>query len=240
MMAFGGDANVRLFHAHVNVLGWITLTVLGTLLTLWPTVLRTRMAQNAARAARTALPPAVGGLLLFGLGLLLWWPVVIAAGLFLFTTAVLVSAVPVVMAARRRPPSSFAAWSIAAALGWLLGALAVDAVSLLRADGPGSAVAGFGIVLAPLLVGFVAQVLVGSLAYLLPTVLGGGPALVRARTAEMERHWSQRVVMANLALLVFVLPVDSNVRITTSVLVLAALVQFLAAAARTLRVDRRP
>src|SRR5690606_34363868 len=26
-----------LFHAHVNLLGWVTLTVLGTVLTLWPT-----------------------------------------------------------------------------------------------------------------------------------------------------------------------------------------------------------
>ena len=28
-------------HVHANVLGWIGLTVLGTLFTLWPTVLRT-------------------------------------------------------------------------------------------------------------------------------------------------------------------------------------------------------
>src|SRR5699024_11029284 len=31
-------------HVLVNVLGWVGLTVLGTLVTLWPTMLRTRIA----------------------------------------------------------------------------------------------------------------------------------------------------------------------------------------------------
>ena len=39
---------VRLAHASVNVLGWMGLTVLGTLVTLWPTMLRTRIAPGAA------------------------------------------------------------------------------------------------------------------------------------------------------------------------------------------------
>ena len=46
-------------HASVNVLGWIGITALGTLVTLWPTMLRTRIAgrrragrgPGAARAA---------------------------------------------------------------------------------------------------------------------------------------------------------------------------------------------
>jgi nitrite reductase (NO-forming) len=100
-------------------------------------------------------------------------------------------------------------------------------------------VAGFGGVLVPLLTGFVGQVLIGSLAYLLPMVLGGVPARVRARQAVLDRHWSQRVVMGNTALAVLLLPVGSYVRITTSLLVLAALVQFLVAAVRAVMVDRR-
>ena len=59
-----------LFHAHVNLLGWITLTVLGTVLTLWPTMLRTRMADGAVAAARTALPVAAAGLALLAVGVL--------------------------------------------------------------------------------------------------------------------------------------------------------------------------
>jgi nitrite reductase (NO-forming) len=55
----------------------------------------------------------------------------------------------------------------------------------------------------------------------------------------LDRHWAQRVVMGNTALAVFLLPVGSYVRITTSLLVLAALVQFLVAAVRAVMVDRR-
>lgn len=241
MLVVDDDSRPRLllFHAHINVLGWITLTVLGTLLTLWPTVLRTRMAEGAARAAARALPLAVSGLALLGTGLLAWWPVVAVAGLVLFAAAILVTAVPAVAAARQRPPCSFAAWSIAAAIGWLLVALARDAVALLTAAAPAAAAEGFDAVLLPLLAGFVAQVLLGALAYLLPVALGGGPGPVRENTAVLERHWPQRIAMGNASLAVFLLPVGPYVRIATSLLVLAALVQFLVPAVRVLLAHRR-
>ncbi|HEX5202266.1 hypothetical protein ACFQS1_38835 [Paractinoplanes rhizophilus] len=230
---------VLLLHAHVNLLGWILLTVLGTLLTLWPTVLRTRMDPKALPAARTALPVAVTGLFLIAGGVLAWWPPVAAAGLAVFGTAVLITAVPAARAARHKPPESFAAWSLAAGAGWLLIAVAVDAVVLSTAPGPEAAADRFGMVLIPLLAGAVAQILVGALAYLLPMALGGGPARVRDRTATLDRHWPQRLAMTNAALVVLMLPTGLYIRITTSLLLLAALTQFLLPAARMLLLDRR-
>ena len=57
-------------HALANVLGWVGLTLTGTLLTLWPTMLRTRLDPTAERWTRQALPVltsaiavAVGGAL---------------------------------------------------------------------------------------------------------------------------------------------------------------------------------
>src|SRR5664280_2931884 len=47
---------VILAHVSLNVLGWIGLTIVGTLVTLWPTMLRTRIAAGSERAARRALP----------------------------------------------------------------------------------------------------------------------------------------------------------------------------------------
>jgi len=32
-----GKPRLVLFHAHINLMGWVTLTILGTLVTLWPT-----------------------------------------------------------------------------------------------------------------------------------------------------------------------------------------------------------
>jgi hypothetical protein len=240
-MILDEDAQPRLllFHAHVNLLGWITLTVLGTLVMLWPTVLRTRIVDGAVAAARAALPLALGGLTVLAVGVLAWWPVVAALGLASFATGALVIARPAVRTARVSAPMSFAAWSIAAAGAWLLVALAVDAWSLLGAADPAAAAQRFDAVLVPLLAGFTGQVLIGALAYLLPVVLGGGPAMVRERTARLERHWPQRVAMANAALAVVVAPVPPYVRIGTSLLVLAALLQFLGPVVRVLLTARR-
>jgi hypothetical protein len=229
-----------LFHAHVNLLGWVTLTVLGTVLTLWPTVLRTRMADGAREAASAALPVAGAGLAVLSVGVLAWWPVVAAGGLALVAVAVAVVLRPAVRAARQKPPASFAAWSMAAAVGWLLVALTVDATALLRAGDADAAAGRFGDVLVPLLAGFAAQMLLGALSYLLPVALGGGPAAVRAADAALDRHGPQRVVMANAALAVFLLPVGPYVRITTSLLVVVALVQFLLPAARLVLRRVRP
>ncbi|MEV1145258.1 hypothetical protein AB0I76_16460, partial [Micromonospora sp. NPDC049799] len=137
------------------------------------------------------------------------------------------------------PPNAFAGWSLAAASVWLLAALGTDAATLLSADGPATAADRFDAVLLPLLVGFVAQVLVGALSHLLPMVLGGGPEPVRRRTALLERHGPQRVATANAALVVFVLPTPPFVRITTSLLILVVLVQVLVPAARVLLTARR-
>jgi nitrite reductase (NO-forming) len=225
---------LALFHAYVNTLGWITLTVLGTLLTLWPTVLRTRMAPGAVRAATTGLPLAASGLALLGASVLGWWPLLGAAGLVLFASAVIMTALPAVVAARQRPPSSFAAVSMAAAVGWLMVALGRTTLDLLTATDPGSALERFDGVLLPLLAGFVAQILLGAMAYLLPVVLGNGPGRVKTNTATLERHWAFRVVLANTALVALQLPVGRHIRIAAAVLVLTALVLFLTAAARVM------
>ncbi|MEV0900469.1 hypothetical protein [Actinoplanes sp. NPDC049802] len=228
-----------LFHAHVNLLGWVMLTILGTVLTLWPTVLRTRMADDAIAAARIALPLAVSGLTLLAVAVLAWWPLVTAAGLALIAAAVVRTVIPAVRVGLARPPESFAAWSIAAGAAWLLAALVLDAWTLLTAGGPDEGVDRFGIVLLPLLAGAVAQVLIGSLAYLLPMVLGGGPAVVRERNAALDRNWAQRVAMANAALLAFLLPTGPYARIATSLLLLVALCQFLIPAVTVLLRARR-
>jgi nitrite reductase (NO-forming) len=240
MLAADGDrSRLVLVHAHVNLLGWVGLTVIGTLVTLWPTTLRTRMAEGAAAAASAGLTPAVAGLVLLAVGLAAWWPMIAVAGLVLYAAAAGYILWPALGPARQRPPASFATWSIAASVGWLGVALIRDAWTLLHASTPEAAAAAFSELLIPLLAGFVAQVLIGALSYLLPMALGGGPAAVRERAARLDRHWPQRVAMANLALAIFQLPVGSYVRIITSMLVLVALGQFLLPAARLLLARRR-
>jgi nitrite reductase (NO-forming) len=49
------DGALVLAHAHLNLLGWLGLAIIGTQFMLWPTVLRTRMSQDAPRTARKVL-----------------------------------------------------------------------------------------------------------------------------------------------------------------------------------------
>ncbi|MGI8414763.1 MAG: cupredoxin domain-containing protein [Nakamurella sp.] len=71
-----------------------------------------------------------------------------------------------------------------------------------------------------------AQILLGAMSYLIPVVMGGGPAAVRATNRDLDAGGALRVSLTNLGLLVCVLPVPSLVRVIASVLVLTALASF--------------
>ncbi|MEU6414238.1 hypothetical protein [Microbispora sp. NPDC046933] len=81
-------------HAETNLFGWVAMTVLGTLFTLWPTVLRTRVSPLTRRSSRLALRLAVAGLGLTLPGLLLGSRWVVVAGLAVYLVAVAVALTP--------------------------------------------------------------------------------------------------------------------------------------------------
>ncbi len=55
-------------------------------------------------------------------------------------------------------------------------------------------------------VGFLLQLLLGAMSYLLPQRMGGEPAVVRASNKEFSRFAAARVTAVNLALLIFMMP----------------------------------
>ena len=243
----GVHARVVVAHAMVNLLGWIGLTVVGTLVTLWPTMLRTRIADRAAHAAGRALPIVLAGLAVAAGAALGGSLLLTGAGLLVYLGGLVVLAMPHRAEVRRKAPVAFATSSVLAGLGWLAGSLVALAAGVATADDWAQAADRAGWLTAPLLAGFVAQVLLGALSYLVPVVLGGGPAAVRAPTAVLDRGGPARVVMVNAGLLLCVLPVPSTVRVLSSMLVLGALAAFLpllfgeaVAAARRTRAGRRP
>jgi hypothetical protein len=197
------------------------------------------MAEGAPRATRHALPVLLAGLLGQAVGGLAWWPALLVAGLALTAAGTARVAVPLAATARGRVPRSFPPVSIAAGLCWLLVALGWDAWAVLRAGGPGPAADAFGRLVVPFAVGFVAQVLIGSLAFLLPMVLGGGPARVRERTRRLDRFWAQRVALANLALIGYLAPLPAWARAVALAGLVVALLQFLVPAGVALAVARR-
>ena len=219
-----GDWHGRLLVAHtmINLLGWVGLAILGTLVTLWPTMLRTKMADGAERSSTRALPVLASGLTVVVISPLLdlAWLGVVGVGLYLIGTGFVYR--PIIQAARTKPPHSFPTLSASAALIWLPIALVTLAVKILT-DGWVALAQSYGVVTVMFLVGFALQMLFGALSHLVPVVIGGGPRPLKAGIAEINRLGTWRVVTANIAIALCLVPVPSLVRVVLSVIALIAL-----------------
>ena len=210
------QGRLMLAHQIVNVLGFVGLTVTGTLLTLWPTMLRTRIELAAATRAAggllgmfLAVLGAVAGALI-GSTLLGCAALLAYLGSFAWVAVTLVRVgVHGVRQERRVPLAPFPILSIAAGTGWFAlttagllvmwwrSADAQMATSLVAADVQQLTV--------PFVAGFLLQVLLGAMSHLLPVTLGGGPRATTAALAVMSRGAVLRVVAYNLVVALFVL-----------------------------------
>lgn len=249
----GGGASARLVdalyiaHTTTMLLGFVGITVLGTLTVLWPTMLRTRMEPVAPRWAARGLPVLVAGTALTAASGA-WLPLG-ALGVAVYLLGAASVLVPALRTARRVPPNSYATASTAAAVGWFLASVVLLGIGIVGALADGgaagsgaSAAAGAGHGAAaqaaairqtihglrlPLATGFALQVLIGALSYFTPVMLGGGPAATRATNAILDRAASYRVTAANAGLLIALAPVlTTPVRLAGALLAgaLAALV----------------
>ncbi len=231
LLARGADdawhGRLLVAHTMVNLLGWIGLTVLGTLVTLWPTMLRTRMAPDTEAASRHALPIVLAGLALVVISPLVDQPLLGALGLAGYLAGTLWVGRTLVAAARNRPPSAFPTLSAGAGVLWLPVGLTVMAWSLVSRGSWAAIADNYGALTTIFVVGFALQVLLGALSYLLPVAIGGGPSVLRAGMAQLEKGGMLRVAVTNVGLALTLLPVPSLVRVVLSVLVLAALASFL-------------
>ena len=179
---------VLVAHALTNTLGWVGLTLTGTLLTLWPTMLRTRMDERADRWTRRAFPIFAAALLVAVSGALLGWSWLAAGGVGVYLVGLAFWGRGLWGPVRRRRPSEFAPASVAAGIAWLTIAVAwVGWILASTSDWPRIDDA-FVWPAATLTIGLL-QVLLGASSYLLPSVLGGGPSVVRAGQTWLNRGW---------------------------------------------------
>ncbi|MEU0683432.1 multicopper oxidase domain-containing protein [Streptomyces albogriseolus] len=214
-------AGLRLAHIHVTLLGWIGLPVLGTLFMLWPTVLGVRMKDRTAKVSRWVLWLTGSGLLVAAAALVLGWRRPAAAGLALYAAGAALAVHLLVRTVRgSRPVSAAAAWMLATGTCWLLIAAAVD-LAWLAARPLAEAQAEIDALLPVLLIGFVAQILIGALTYLLPVVLSSGPEDRAAVRALLERGWLPRLATLNTGAALVALPLPGPA--TTTGTLLAAL-----------------
>ena len=213
-------------HTMTNLLGWIGLTVVGTLVTFWPTILRTRMDDRAEGFAKQALPWLIGSGMVVVAGALAGLQHVAVAGLAGYLLALGWWGRVLIAPLRRRPPREFSPASVLAAMIWWVVALVVTGGIVLTTPPSGwSEVTGT--LAAVWAGGFAAQLLTGALSYLLPSVLGGGPRVVRAGAAWFDRFTTFRIVVINGALILFLTPTPPWVKIVSGVLGVASAAAFL-------------
>ena len=207
----GDDWHARFLVAHslTNLLGWVGLTVTGTLVTLWPTVLRTRMDDRADLLARQSLPVLVGSVLVATAGALLDWRWLVVAGLAGYLGGVLWWGRALIRPARVKPPRSFAAASVGAGLVWFVVSVVWAAVVIATAPTPQALADAYPTLAGVFVVGFAAQLLAGALSYLIPSVVGNGPAAVKAGNAWFDKGGSFRLLTTNAGLALFLMPVPS-------------------------------
>jgi nitrite reductase (NO-forming) len=219
----------RLMAAHItiNLLGWVGLTVMGTLVTLWPTMLRTRIAEGAERIARQSLPVLVGSVVIAMSGALCGLQAVAAIGVAGYLAGFLRALRPLAQVARAKAPAAYATWSVMAAVAWLFGSLAGLFCVLVSSPTWLLVTDRLGLLVLPLAAGFAAQILLGAMSFLVPVVLGGGPTILRGTQERMDRANALRVSIINVGLLVCLLPVPGEVRVLVSILVLGAFAAFL-------------
>lgn len=232
-----GQLHGRVYVSHVvlNLLGWVGITVLGTLVTLWPTTLRTQLDSRAEVWARKSLPLLVGSVLLVPTAALVNLPWLVSVGLVGFLGGLAFIAVPAVATGWRKRPGSYATFSLGAALVWFAGCLLGLASVTVSATSWSDIAVRVGWFTLPFVVGFGAQILLGALSYLLPVVLGGGPRVTRNTTQILDAGGAARVLMINLGLVVYLLPIPSLVRVMISLVIFGALVAFLPLALRAVR-----
>ncbi|MDO5049402.1 MAG: multicopper oxidase domain-containing protein [Actinomycetaceae bacterium] len=222
------SAALRGSHIAFNVLGWVGLPIIGTLLTLWPTILRTRMPETAEIAARKYLPWLTASAAFAALGALalpllentaLPSAILMGAGMIAFTTFAALIVVPLVRDSGI--DTTFPSLSVAAGTVWLLGSITAAGIALLLGDGIDT-LNNLTPYTIPLLAGGIAQIVLGALAYLLPVVAGGGPTAVRVRNIRANSAGVLRIALLNLSLALYVVSNVSLILVATSLLALLA------------------
>ena len=188
-------ALLRPAHAWANLVGFVSVVIVATLLHFLPTVFGTRIVPRRTTMI-AVLAPALGVPLVVA-SLVLGLPVVAAGGAVVVLAGAIAPAVEAVATVRVRGRwTTDPGWhlvaqgGLAAGVAWYLVGITL-ATGRLAAFSVGAAPDGWStpLVAAPLAIGWVVQVLVGSWTHLLPSI---GPG-------DQPAHARQRVVLGQWA-----------------------------------------
>lgn len=228
---------VTLAHLHANLLGWVGLTIIGTLVTLWPTVLRTQMDPGAIPKAKLGLKfLTVGTLGAIG-GALFNQPWLASISIAFYLVGLVVTLAPAVLLLRRRLPDRSSAWMMLTGVLGLMALLIADSVAFLILHSSEKILSAIETHLVLVFTLWLLPILLGALTYLLPVVLGRGPALNRQLEVTLNLGWKWRLSLLPLSSLLQVLP--KKFHIVGFIVAALALGVFLVLAVVAMRQARR-
>jgi len=197
---------LALAHLHVNLMGWVGLTIVGTLITFWPTVLRTPMHAKAVKYGVAALPILLSGLLVVLVGSLLDLRTLSATGAVVYLSGFLLALTPAALVISQRIPDRTSSWMMATGAVGISLLLIADALISARSDSAEKllkAIENHSLVIFTV---SLMPIFLGSLTYLLPVVLGRGPKVNRELESLINAGWRLRV---------FLLPISSMLLLFT-------------------------
>ena len=197
---------VTLAHLHANLLGWVGLTIIGTLVTLWPTVLRTQMDPRAIIKARLGLKFLAVGTLGVIVGALFYQPWLAAISIGLYLLGLVITLAPAALLLQRRLPDRSSAWMMLAGALGLVALLVADIVAFLILHSPEKLLSAIETHLVLVFTLWLLPILLGALTYLLPVVLGRGPASNRQLETTLNLGWKWRLPLLPLSSLFQILP----------------------------------
>ncbi len=187
--AGGHYADLRLVHSHLNLVGLVGLTIIGTLPTFLPTVAHHRAVSGSE--ARLAWWLSVGGAVAMATGLVFGGRAV-GSGTVAVAVSGLVMLGGILVRLRERGRRELAFVQVVAGTGWLIVWALVDGATLIA----GRSLAPVGGWTGMAVLAGVGQILAGSLSYLIP-VLKGAPLTTHLRV--MTAHGWLPLIAANLA-----------------------------------------
>ncbi len=200
------QARIALAHLHANLLGWVGLTIIGTLVTLWPTVLRTQMHGKAIRWAIFGLKILVMGTMGTIIGSLSDTPLVTALSIAVYCAGVVITLTPAAILIRRRTPDRSSSWMMFTGTIGLVLLLVGDFVLVLQDRTSEKILASIESHLLLIFTLWLLPILLGSLTYLLPVVLGRGPTSNRKLESVLNFGWQWRIALFPLSSLFQILP----------------------------------
>jgi len=218
---------LRLVHLHLNVLGFVGLSALGTLQVLLPTVLNSTDA-TASQRLRRQLPVALAAILMVAVGAALSLPVALAGALLLAGVVLRLAHSSLRQHGWRRLLDDGAAAPLCGALAGFLLLLCMGAGHAVGALAGRDSVVAF-------IVGFLLPLVTGALTQLLPVWLLRGK-----RTARRDRlHVALRRGGAQRALLFLVAAACLGIGVTGALwLALLGLLYFVAVLLQALQANR--